>query len=216
MGRYNLNKRNRFVYNPKIRGIYAIIADMNELSAHCGHELEEMVKNRTVTHRVGGVTMKKKKKQEFENARQKLANELDKFVKVSRNLLEPLKGLNEIQVAALVTLGFLMRAITLAGRPTAKIDKRIMTRFKEVVDEICPPLGKVTISKDPCFEATVSYLSTLKKCEDEGRNEDECFEAWGYGASAVMCTMKELEEMKGQLADIFGRLKPPRPIPWPK
>lgn len=160
--------------------------------------------------------MEKKNKQELENSRQKLENELDGYVKVLGNLLEPLKELNETQVAALVTLGFSMRAIMLAGRPTARIDEGILARFKEVVDEICPPLGKVTISKDPCFEATVSYLSALKECEDEGRNEDECPKAWGYGAQAVMCTMKELEEMKGQLVDIFGRLKPPRPIPWPK
>jgi len=160
--------------------------------------------------------MGKKSKQELENARKKLANELDKFVKASRNLLEPLKGLNDTQIAALVTLGYSMRVIMLAGRPTAKVDKVILSRFKEVVDEVCPPLGNVAISKDPCFEATVSYLSALKKCEDDGRDEDECFEAWGPGGQAVMCTMKELENMRGQLADIFGRLKPPRPFPWPK
>lgn len=162
--------------------------------------------------------MEKTDRQELENAREKLANELDEFVKASRNLLEPLKELNETQIAALVTLGFSIRVILLAGRPTANIDQGILAGFKEVVDEICPPLGKVAISKDPCFDATVSYVSALKKCKDEDppRDEDECFEAWGPGAQAVMCTMKELEEMKGQLADIFGRLKPPRPFPWPK
>jgi len=56
----------------------------------------------------------------------------------------------------------------------------------------------------------------LKKCAHEAREEDECFEAWGYGGQAVMCTMKELEEMKRQFKNIFGRLKPPRPFPWPK
>jgi len=160
--------------------------------------------------------MEKGRKKELEDARKKLANELDKFVKVSRNLLEPLKELNEYQIAALVTLGYSMRVIMLAGRPATKIPEGILARFKEVVDEVCPPLGKLVIPKDPCFEATVSYLSALAKCDAEGRTEDECWEAWGPGFQAVTCIMEELEEMRGKLADIFGRLKPPRPFPWPK
>ncbi|MFW9855004.1 MAG: hypothetical protein ACFFFG_08075 [Candidatus Thorarchaeota archaeon] len=162
--------------------------------------------------------MEKTTRQELKQARQKLANELDEFVKASRSLLEPLKELNETQIAAIVTLGYSMRVIFLAGRPTANLSQEILTDFKEVIDETCPPLGKVSLAKDPCLEATISYVAALAKCEaeDPPRSEEECFEAWGAGAEAVMCTMKELEEMKERLADIFGRLRPPRPIPWPK
>jgi hypothetical protein len=162
--------------------------------------------------------MERNDRKELENARQKLANELDKLVKVSENLLAPLKAVNENQMAALVMLGFSVRLILLAGRPTANLDQRILEDFKVVIDDICPPLGEVAISKDPCFETSISYASALQQCqnEDPPRDEDECFEAWGPGAQAVMCTMRELEEMRGRLEDIFGRLKPPRPFPWPK
>ena len=162
--------------------------------------------------------MEKKDKQPLKNARQLLSNELHKFVKASGNLLEPLKELNDTQVAALVTLGFSIRIIMLAGRAATNLHKDILRDFKEVVDEICPPLGKVAIDQDPCFESTVSYVSALKSCEDEDppRDEEECFEAWGPGAQAVMCIMKELEDMRAQLGDLFGRLKPPRPFPWLK
>ncbi len=162
--------------------------------------------------------MEKKNRVSLDTARQELANELDKLVKVSRNLLEPLKNLDESQIAALVTFDHLMRIVQLAGRPAANIDEEILNRLNGVINEICPPLARVGIIKDPCFEASISYVSALKKCreEDPPRDEDECFEAWGPGTQAVMCTMRELEEMKGQIGDILGRLKPPSPFPWPK
>lgn len=160
--------------------------------------------------------MEKGRKKELEDARKKLASELDKFMQVSRNLLEPLKELNEYQIAALVTLAYSMRVIMLARRPATKIPEGILARFKEVVDEYCPPLRELAISKDPCLEATLSYIEALKKCQDEGLTEDDCPDAWEHGGRAVMCTMKELEEMKGKLGDIFGGLKPPRPLPWPE
>ncbi len=162
--------------------------------------------------------MEKKSGVSLDTARQELANELDKLVKVSRNLLEPLRKLHESQIAALVTFGHLMRIVQLAGRPSANIDEGTLDRLNGVIDEICPPLGRAGITKDPCFDASITYVSALKKCQEEDppRDEDECFEAWGSGAQAVMCTMKALEEMKGQIGDILGRLKPPIPFPWPK
>lgn len=160
--------------------------------------------------------LEKKNKQELENARKKLAIEIDNYVKALGNLLKPLKDLNESQIAALIALGFSIRIIMLVRRPTTRIDEMIFKRFKEVIDDICPPLGKVTISKDPCFDATVSYLSSLKQCQHEGRDEDKCFEAWEPGAQALNCTMKELDRMKKQLLDIFERLNPPIPFQWPK
>jgi hypothetical protein len=164
------------------------------------------------------MAMEDKNRVSLDTARQELTNELDKLVKSSRNLLEPLRKLDELQIAALVMFGYLMRIIQLAGRPAANIDEGILNRLNGVIDEICPPLGRVVISKDPCFDASTSYVAALKKCrgEDPPRSEDECFEAWGPGARAVMCTMRELEEMKGQMGDIGGRLKPPGPISLPK
>ena len=160
--------------------------------------------------------MPKKDVKRLKIAREKLAKQLNGLIKASEKLLEPLKDLDEEQTAALVALVYSTRLIMFAGRPAAKLDKRILARFKRAVDEICPPLGTISVSRDPCFEASVQYVQALKKCEDEGRSEEECFEAGRYGAQAVGCTMEELEEMRGKLRDMFGRIKPPRPLPWPK
>lgn len=159
--------------------------------------------------------METRDKEGLLGARRSLEKSLTQLVGVASSLLEPLTDLNDEQRDAVVMLGLLMQGITLAERPPARMSEDILARFKEELDAICPPLGKVAISEDPCFEATVSYASALKKCEDEGRREEECFEAWGSGAQAVICTMKIIEEIKAEIGTLLGRQKPPKPIPWP-
>ncbi len=159
--------------------------------------------------------MEKEGRQELLEARKSLEKNLNQVVDATSQLLEPLKGLSDEQRDAVVILGLMMQAIALAKRPPAKMSEDILVQFKEKIDEICPPLGKVAITKDPCFESTVSYLSALKKCQDEGLNEEECPDAWGYGGAAVMCAMKMVEEMKIEIGAMLGKQKPPKPIPWP-
>lgn len=154
---------------------------------------------------------------ELDESRSKLAAEFDEMVKASSILLEPLKELNDKQLAAVATLGYMLRFTTFARRPALKIDEDILSHFEKIVDDLCPPLGEMSFSRDPCFEASIQYAVALKKCkDDDNREEEECHEAWGHIADAVSCTMKEMQEMKGWLSDIFGRLDPPIPIPWPE
>jgi hypothetical protein len=108
-----------------------------------------------------------------------------------------------------------MQGIFLAKRPATRLNEDILNKFKAEIDGICPPLGDVAISKDPCFEASVGYATALAKCEQEGHDEDECPEAWGYGGAAVMCTMQKIEDMMGRIREILERQVPPKPIPWP-
>lgn|GEM_PF-2311399 len=165
----------------------------------------------------GEFLMGKEERASLDTARRELANELGKLEKVSRDLLEPLKTLDERQVVALVALVHFIRIVQLAGRPAAKIDEAVLTRLDGMIGEIRPPLGKAQITKDPCLEATASYLSALQECreEDPPKDEDECPDAWGPAGQSLTCTMEALEEMKGQLIDMIGRLEPPGPIPWP-
>jgi hypothetical protein len=146
-------------------------------------------------------------KERLLGARKSLERSVSQVVGATSRLLEPLRDLNDEQRDAVVMLGLLMQGIALAKRPPTMLNEDILARFKEELDAICPPLGEVTISMDPCFEATVSYASALKRCEDEdeGRREEECFEAWGPGAQAVMCTMKMIEEMKAEIETRLGR-----------
>jgi len=159
--------------------------------------------------------MEKEGRQKLLEARKSLEKNLNQVIGATSKLLEPLKGLSDEQRDAVVMLGLLVDVIALAKRPTARLSEGILMQFKEQVDGICPPLGKVAISKDPCFESTVSYLTALKKCDDEGKSEDECPEAWGPGGAAVMCTMEKIETAKREIEVLLGRQVPPKPIPWP-
>jgi len=159
--------------------------------------------------------MQREKGQQLEDARKALEEKLDQIVSSTGYLLEPLKTLSELQIGAVVTLGLLMQGVRLANRPAARLREDILARFSEEVDSICPPLGKITVSEDPCFEATVQYLLALKKCEEKGIEEALCRDAHGPGAGAVYCTMEEIENLQGVIEDWLGRFDPPRPIPWP-
>jgi len=160
--------------------------------------------------------MGKQDRERLLEARKSLEISVGQVADATSRLLEPLRDLNDEQRDAVVMLGLLIQGIALIKRPPAMMSEDILLRFKEELDAICPPLGEVALSMDPCFDATVSYLSALKDCEDEGRSEAECPEAWGPGAQAVMCTMKMLEEkIKPAIGTLLGGQKPPKPIPWP-
>ena len=159
--------------------------------------------------------MEKEGKQKLLEARKSLEKNLSHVVGATSKLLAPLKELSDEQRDAVVMLGLLVDVIALAKRPTAKLSEGILMQFKDQVDGICPPLGEVAISKDPCLESTVSYVSALKECQDEGRDEDECPKAWGPGGAAVMCAMEKIETAKHEIGVMLGRQEPPKPIPWP-
>jgi hypothetical protein len=158
------------------------------------------------------------KKEGIENlleARKSLETSLNKILVVTGKILEPLKGLTEEQKEAVVRLGLMMQAIALAKRPTTKVAQETLVQFGKEIDNFCPPLGKATIAQDPCFESTVSYLTSLKKCQDDGRTEEECEEAWGYGAMSVMCTMEKINELGRRIGEWPGGGEHPGPIPRP-
>jgi hypothetical protein len=159
--------------------------------------------------------MGKESKEQLLRARQSLEKSLIQVVDATGKLLEPLKALEDGQRDAVVMLGLLLQGMALAKRPPVRMRADIPARFKEELDAICPPLGTVAVSKDLCFEATVSYVSALATCENEGKDEDGCPEAWGPGAQSVMCVMEAIEEMKAEIGALLGKQKTPGPIPWP-
>jgi len=157
----------------------------------------------------------KEKRKRAEQARKELIGKLEPMIKATSYLLEPLKSLSEEQVAAVVTLSLLTQGVMSAARMLPKSKKDIVGRFTKELVGICPEFQR-SIRSDPCFDAEVSYVSALKKCQDEGRGEDDCLEAHGWMSALASCGMKELEKSKGIITDIRRGLKPPRPTPWPE
>jgi hypothetical protein len=108
----------------------------------------------------------------------------------------------------------LMQGISYAKRPQLKIDDAIVQQFRRELDQISPQLGAVIVAQDPCFESSVAYAAALSKCEDEGRSEEECFEAEGALAQSVQCMEEKIASMTADIEELLQSQEPPKPIPW--
>ena len=158
---------------------------------------------------------------QFVEARETLTAETDQLVKVTKHIAAPLKNLSEEQVASTVALWYLAQGIALAHSPTVTLPEGIATRFKDEIGTVSPGLTRVVDASSirfACSDEMVACVMALAGCENEDppRSEEECFESWGPCAEQTMCLMRELEAMRGRINDIFGGLRPPRPIPWPE
>lgn len=157
----------------------------------------------------------KEKREKAEQARKELRGKLELMIRATSQLLEPLKKLDKEQVAAVVTLSLLTQGVVGTARVLPKAGKDIVARFKKELVGISPEFGRV-IQSDRCFDTEVAYVSALKKCDDEGRGEDQCWEAYGSLDSLAYCAMKKIEESKRIIEEMRLDLKPPKPTPWPE
>ena len=154
-------------------------------------------------------------------AREKLIKEVDRYIAVTENVASPLAKLNEDQIASIVALSYIARSVELVHSPNTRLARNTTIRFKDKLDSISSGLGRVTEVKSPifaCIEESIGCVTALASCdsEDPPRSEEECFESWGPCAEELSCVWGRLEAMKGRINDIFGGLRPPRPIPWPE
>ncbi len=157
--------------------------------------------------------MKNGDRQRFEELRQELTERLNTLAEMTADILEPLKTLDDRQLQAVATVGSLARVLTFVQRPPHKVASGTFDRFKYEIDQVCPPLGQELVSPDPCFDSTVSYLSALKECEDDGETEEECEDAWGPGSQAVMHVMQAIDKVEHRIGLPGGRGPQPQPPP---
>jgi len=153
------------------------------------------------------------------DARKQLAQETARMANVTGQIAGPLKNLSEEQIASVVALSYLAESVTLASSPNARLPEGTAAPFKNELGAVHPGLSQVGDGAPlalACFDESVACASALKKCEDDGRGEEACFESWGPCAQETVCVMRQLDAMRGRIGDIFGRLKPPKPIPWPE
>ena len=153
------------------------------------------------------------------DARKKLAQETARMANATGQIAGPLKNLSEEQIASVVALSYVAESVALASSPNARLPEGTAARFKNELGVVHPGLSQMAGGGSlvlACFDESVACASALKKCEDDGRGEEACFESWGPCAQETVCVMRQLDAMRGRIGDIFGRLKPPKPIPWPE
>ena len=156
--------------------------------------------------------MDKEEMQELLDPRQSIDGTLDQIVSLVRKIVEPLRELDEEQRYSVAMLGILIQAVTLANRPSSHISDDVLSRFKDQLDNICPTLGNVAISGDPCYDASVSYAAAKQKCKEENTPTGECFDAIKYQGILTKCLVKKLECTKREIAVLLARQAPQRSI----
>jgi len=156
-----------------------------------------------------------KEEKKTEQMRQRLMRELGQFIAPSRGLLEPLKGLSDKQMRAVVTLSYLMDGM--ASSPIAPIVPQadVTRKFVKELSAISPILE--TAFKDigrrgaGCSDLTIEYLTKEKECEEKGGVY--CTEASLASGNLIMCEMRQLSKRERIITDLWkGRLPEP---PWP-
>ena len=130
---------------------------------------------------------------------------------------EPLKDLNDEQLAAVAALVVMTRVVAQSEGAEAISSSSLVEGFWAEIVEICPPMPKrIQRELGGCFDEELAYAQSMSRCLDEGKTEEECErEAAGELSAAVMCRMEQIEELKGFIWRIPGRRWPPGPFPWP-
>jgi len=155
--------------------------------------------------------------EEVSAQRDEVRKKMAAIVDASAALLAPLKGLTDEQRVAVVALGLMTRVITLAQRRDVRLDPALIERFGKEIDQYCPPLGAVAMSRtgDPCQDASLAYAQAITDCAKHGVDEQHCYKAYNSFGQMATCVLREVEGMRRVLGDLFNGLKPPRPFPFP-
>ncbi len=129
---------------------------------------------------------------------------------------EPLKNLTDEQLASVAALLVMARVAAQSEGIDAKVGASFSKGFWVEVPEFCPPMPKgIERQLKGCGAKELAYAVAMSKCLEE-KDESWCErENAGKLSAAVMCTMEQIEKMKGIIQAIGGRRWPPGPFPWP-
>jgi len=131
-------------------------------------------------------------------------------------IAEPLKGLTAEQKGSVAALIVMSRLAAQCEATPGKANLGLSEEFWFEVLKYCPIPKKFDFSRGGCLDADLAYASGMARCLKEGKTEDQCeLENSVESAAAVLCHMKEIEQLRNTLLQIPGRQLPPRPFPWP-
>ena len=172
------------------------------------------------SHSLGGRNTQSKRSISSFRKRQRVRDGVARLVKASGQLLEPLRGLNEEQVASSVILSVLTMGVMKARSSSVNLGDEPVRQLEVELGNISPGLSPVVdIERSFVFSSldeSVACATALARCDADGRSEEECGEAWGPCSEESLCIMRALEGLRGRISEILGGLRPPRPFPGPE
>jgi hypothetical protein len=129
----------------------------------------------------------------------------------------PLKDLTDEQMASVAALLVMTRVAARSEGIISRVSTSLDGFWVEL-PEICPPMPKpIEFKLGGCLDEEIAYATAMAKCKDEGKSDDECDkETAAEATAAVLCHMRQLEELGGIIGRIPGRQWPPDPFPWPE
>lgn len=148
----------------------------------------------------------------------KLDKNLRQMALATRQIVGPLKALTAEEMASVVSLIMVSNNLAAARAGGIEFEKEIGEIFVAELVAISPELGRAVAPGSyggACWDQSVAYVSALVSCEDDGRSEEECWEASGPLGALMACQMQEMAKLKEEIKDIWGGFDPPQPDPWP-
>lgn len=137
------------------------------------------------------------------------------------SILEPLKELESNEMDAVVALLALSKAVGSYESAQLRRDDETINSYYQELDNVSEHFSRVFDVKTfilNCFDQTVSCLSALKECQDEGRSEEECErspDAVVACGNEAMCITEQFLKIEKGLPDILGGREPWPPQPKP-
>lgn len=148
----------------------------------------------------------------------KLDKNLRQMALATKQIVAPLKALTAEEMVSVVSLIMVSNNLAAARAGGIEFEKEIREIFARELEAISPGLGKAILPgsyRGGCWDQSIAYVSALVSCEEDGRSEAECWEAYGLSEALMACEMKEMAKLKEEIKDLWGGLKPPKPDPWP-
>lgn len=139
-----------------------------------------------------------------------------KMIKSLAYIKEPLSKLTDEQKASVAALLLITRVAAQQQVVAGITTTDLLSEMWEEMPDICPPLPENTLKRfGDCRDYELAYGVAMARCLEEGKSEAECEkESYGDLTAAVMCRMKEMEELPRIIDRIPGRGWPTHPFPW--
>ncbi|MCZ6690898.1 MAG: hypothetical protein O7H41_15000 [Planctomycetota bacterium] len=154
-----------------------------------------------------------------ERAQARLEKEAAALSVATKSIANSLKGLEEEELAAVAALVLVSERVGALQATRMGRELEIPGRFTAELQAVSPILGRASNSFVSallaCADEMIAYGVAMSACLEEHEDETECPDVWVADANLMDCQMDQLMKTRVFVVDLFQKLEPPKPFPWP-
>ena len=144
-----------------------------------------------------------------------------KFFKSVRPQLDSLKRLDKEQITSVLLFSMIYQNVSLIESVYPKLGEKLKQEFFVDLEPVFKLRKNSSFPTLSCLSELLPCAMAEKKCRDEGRKEQECFESWEPCSKYYICLMEALstwfEKFLNENINKLLRDPPPPPkIEWPR